>query len=48
MTIKRSIDGPEGELNFEIRDVYTVAGSVLIFERSQGSRTQKMVYNRGG
>ena len=47
VTIKRSIDGPEGKLNFEIRDVYSVSGSVLTLERSQGSRTQKMIYNRG-
>ena len=48
VTIKRSIDGPEGKVNFEIRDVYTVAGNVLTLERSQGSRSQKMLYNRGG
>jgi hypothetical protein len=47
VTIKRSIDGPEGKLNFEIRDVYSVAGDVLTLERSQGSRTQKTVYTRG-
>jgi hypothetical protein len=44
VTIKRSIDGPDGRLNFEIRDVYSVAGDVLTLERSQGSRSQKMVY----
>ena len=46
VTIKRSIDGPDGKLNFEIRDVYSVAGDVLTLERSQGNRTQKMVYRR--
>ncbi len=46
VTIKRSIDGPDGKLNFEIRDVYSVAGSVLTLERSQGARSQKMVYQR--
>ena len=46
VTITRSIDGPEGKLNFEIRDVYSVAGNVLTLERSQGSRTQKTVYQR--
>ena len=46
VTIKRSIDGPDGKLHFEIRDAYTVAGDVLTLERSQGSRTQKMVYKR--
>ena len=47
VTIERSIDGPEGKLNFEIRDVYSVSGNVLTLERSQGSRTQKTIYNRG-
>ena len=37
VTIKRSIQGPEGPVNFEIRDVYTVAGNVLTLERSQGN-----------
>lgn len=46
VTIKRSIDGPDGKLHFEIRDAYTVAGDALTLERSQGSRTQKMVYRR--
>jgi hypothetical protein len=44
--VKRSIDGPEGKINFEIRDVYSVSGNVLTLERSQGSRTQTMVYQR--
>jgi hypothetical protein len=48
VSIKRSIDGPEGKVNFEIRDVYSVSGNVLTLERSQGSRTQKTLYNRGG
>jgi hypothetical protein len=48
VNIKRSIDGPEGKVNFEIRDVYSVSGNVLTLERSQGSRTQKTIYNRGG
>ena len=47
VTVKRSIDGPDGKVNFEIRDVYSVAGNVLTLERSQGSRTQKTIYNRG-
>lgn len=47
VTIRRSIEGPDGRLNFEIRDVYSVAGNVLTLERSQGNRTQKMIYNRG-
>jgi hypothetical protein len=46
VTIKRSIDGPDGKLNFEIRDVYRVSGDLLTLERSQGSRTQKTSYQR--
>jgi hypothetical protein len=48
VTIKRSIEGPDGPVNFEIRDVYTLVGNVLTLERSQGNRTQKTTYNRGG
>jgi hypothetical protein len=47
VTVKRSIQGPDGPVNFEIRDVYTVVGNVLTLERSQGNRTQKTIYNRG-
>lgn len=48
VTIKRSIEGPEGRIDFEIRDAYSLVDNVLTLERSQGSRTQKMVYKRGG
>ncbi|MGH9147652.1 MAG: hypothetical protein ACRD1Q_13150 [Vicinamibacterales bacterium] len=46
VTVKRSIQGPDGPLNFEIQDVYSLAGNVLTLERSQGSKVVKMVYNR--
>ncbi len=46
VTIKRSIDGPDGELKFEIRDVYSVSGGLLTVERTQGSQTVKMVYKK--
>jgi hypothetical protein len=46
VTVKRSIQGPDGPLNFEIKDVYSLAGDVLTLERSQGNKTQKMVYTR--
>jgi len=46
VNIKRSIDGPDGRLHFEIRDVYSVAGNVLTLERSQGTRSQKTLYQR--
>jgi hypothetical protein len=46
VTLTRSIDGPDGKVTFEIKDVYTVAGDTLTLERSQGSRAQKLVYTR--
>jgi hypothetical protein len=46
VTMNRSIDGPDGKVTFEIRDVYTAAGDTLTLERSQGTRTQKLVYTR--
>jgi len=46
IAIKRSIQGPDGELHFEITDVYRVNEGVLALERSQGSRTRTMTYNR--
>ena len=46
VTIKRSIQGPDGQLNFEITDVYSQIGNVLTLERSQGNKTIRMVYNR--
>jgi hypothetical protein len=46
VTVKRSIQGPDGPLNFEIQDVYSLAGNVLTLERSQGSKVVKMVYSR--
>jgi hypothetical protein len=46
VTMNRSIDGPDGRVSFEIKDVYTVAGDTLTLERTQGTRTQKLVYTR--
>jgi hypothetical protein len=46
VSIKRTIQGPDGPINFEIRDVYTLSGTALTLERSQGSRSVKMVYHR--
>jgi hypothetical protein len=46
ITIKRSIDGPDGVIRFEITDVYRVNGDVLTLERSQGSRARKTTFNR--
>ena len=41
--MRRAVQGPDGELNFEIRDVYTAAGDTLTLERAQGNRTQRLV-----
>jgi hypothetical protein len=46
VTITRTIDGPDGKLRFEIRDVYRVSGDVLTLERTQGSQSRKMTYER--
>jgi hypothetical protein len=44
--IRRAVQGPEGELVFEIRETYTVAADMLTLERVQGKTTQTLVYNR--
>jgi hypothetical protein len=46
VTIQRSLQGPDGELTFEIRDVYDVAEGLLTLERTQGTRTQRTVFRR--
>jgi hypothetical protein len=46
VTMKRSIEGPSGLMTFEIKDVYSVEGNALTLERSQGTRTQRLVYTR--
>jgi hypothetical protein len=46
VTMKRSIEGPNGPMTFEIRDVYSADGNTLTLERSQGTRTQRLVYTR--
>ena len=46
VTITRTIQGPDGELKFEIKDVYSVSGGLLTVERTQGSQSQKMVYKK--
>jgi hypothetical protein len=46
VTMKRSIDGPDGQMTFEIKDIYSVDGTTLTLDRSQGSRTQKLTYIR--
>lgn len=46
VAIRRSVQGPEGELVFDIRETYTPAADTLTLERSQGRTTQKLVYKR--
>jgi hypothetical protein len=47
VAITRSIQQPDGSpIVFEIEDVYTVADGALTLERSQGGRTQTLVYRR--
>ena len=46
VALKRSIDGPDGRVTFEITDAYSVEGDTLTLERTQGSRSQKLVYTR--
>ena len=46
VTMKRSIEGPDGLLTFEVRDVFSVDGNTLTLERSQGTRTQRLTYTR--
>jgi hypothetical protein len=44
--IRRSVQGPQGELTFDIREVYSVAGDTLTLERTQGRTVQTLVYTR--
>jgi len=46
VSVTRVVHGPEGELEFGIREVYTAEGDRLTVERSQGTAVQKLVYNR--
>lgn len=47
VAIRRSVQGPEGELTFEIREVYAVDGDTLTVERTQRRTVQTLVYKRG-
>lgn len=46
VSIARIIEGPNGDVRIEMKDVYRVSGDVLTLERSQGPDTWKSVYNR--
>ena len=47
IAIRRSVQGPDGELVFDIRETYTRSGDTLTVERSQGKTVQKLVYKQG-
>ena len=47
VAIRRSVQGPEGELTFDIREVYAVDGDTLTVERTQRRTVQTLVYKRG-
>lgn len=44
--IRRSVQGPDGELVFEIRERYSQADDLLTLERTMGRTTQRLVYKR--
>jgi hypothetical protein len=46
VNIARIIEGPNGDVRIEMKDVYSVAGNVLTLERSQGPDTWRSFYNR--
>jgi len=46
VTIKRSVQGPEGELVFDISETYTPTPNGFILERTQGKSTQTLNYKR--
>jgi hypothetical protein len=48
ITIRRSIEGPNGPIGVNVTDAYSVEGSVLTIERTQGRTSQKLVYNKAG
>jgi hypothetical protein len=47
VNIARIIEGPNGDVRIEMKDVYSVAGNVLTLERVQGPDTWRSVYNKG-
>jgi hypothetical protein len=46
VTIKRSVQGPDGELVFDISETYTPTQGGLVLERTQGKSTQTLNYKR--
>jgi hypothetical protein len=48
VTIRRSIEGPNGPVGVNVTDAYSVDGNVLTIDRTQGRTSQKLVYNKAG
>lgn len=46
VSVTRTIEGAEGPIVFQIRDVYAVDGEVLTLDRTQGSESRRMTYRR--
>lgn len=46
VTVRRTIEGPNGPIGANVTDTYSVVGSVLTIERRLGATTQKLVYTR--
>lgn len=46
VSIRRSVQGPDGELVFDIRETYSREADTLTLERSQGRTVQTLVYQR--
>jgi hypothetical protein len=46
VTIARIIEGPEGPVRIEMKDVYSVEGDVLTIARSQGPQTWRSTFVR--
>jgi hypothetical protein len=46
VAIRRSVHGPEGELVFDIREIYTPGPDTLTLERTLNKTSQKLVYRK--
>jgi hypothetical protein len=46
VSIKRTIEGPAGLITIQMKDVYSIEGSALVIERTQGRDSWKTFYNR--
>jgi len=46
VNIKPTIEGPAGPITIQMKDVYSIEGSALVIERTQGRDSWKTFYNR--